>query len=269
MIYYRKAVCEDINSLKELWLGIFEEKQIAIDLFFEKNFNDTAFVATDQGKIVAILYLLPASVNGVNACYLYGAATDANYRKHGIMRNLINFSLENSHYEMCVLLPAKSSLYDFYSKLGFEKLSCNTAIISRVEVSFLAKPYVMQDLIVSNYCGIRNRVLKSDFLFWNNNHINYAFEYNEIYGAKVIKSNFGYAVAYEENDVCYVSEIICDDKNAPYMLTDILNEFPSKEFRFHLSPNQTFIKSTPETFGMVKYLSDYRPDNIYCGLTLD
>lgn len=270
MIEYRKAVNNDINSLKELWLSIFEDKKIAVELFFERKFNDNiAYVATENQKVVSMLYLLPASVNGVKTCYLYGAATEENYRNQGIMRNLIDFSLETSDYDMCVLLPAKESLYNFYTKLGFENLSCNTAKLSRQDVVALAKPYVMQDLIVNNYCGIRNRVLKSDFLFWNNDHINYAFEYNSIYGAKIIRSNYGYAIAFEEDDVCYVSELICDDKNAPFILTELLSQFSSKEFKFHLSPNQKFVNSQAKTFGMVKYLSDYKPCNIYCGLTLD
>ena len=216
-----------------------------------------------------MLYLFSTSVNGRKTCYLYGAATKETHRKQGIMRNLIDFSLNNTNFEMCVLLPAKESLYNFYGKLGFEKLSCNTAILKREELSSLAKPYVMQELMVNNYCGIRNRVLKDNFLFWNNKHINYAFDYNEIYGAKVIKSNYGYAVAFEEKDICYVLEFICADNNAPYLLTDLLNEYSSKEYRFHLSEKQKFIKSNSETFGMVKYLSDYRPENIYCGLTLE
>lgn len=270
MIEYRKAVNEDVISLKELWLNTFEDIQIAVELFFERKFTDNiAYVATENQQIVSMLYLLPASVNGIKACYLYGAATKETYRGQGIMTKLIDFSLKNTDAEMCVLLPAKESLYDFYGKLGFEKLTCNTAKLTREEVTTLAKPYVMQDLIVNNYCGIRNRVLKKDFLFWNNNHINYTFEYNKIYGAKIIKSNYGYVIAYEVNDTCFVSELICDDKNAPYILTDLLSEFSSKEFIFHLAPSQQFVKSQTKIFGMVKYLSDYKPANVYCGLTLD
>lgn len=270
MIEYRKALDIDVNSLKELWLNTFEDTQTAVELFFERKFIcDIAYVATENQQIVSMLYLLPASVNGIKSCYLYAAATKKAYRGQGIMGHLIDYALKNVDAQLCITLPATESLYDFYGRFGFEKLTCNTAKLSREEVANLAKPYVMQDLIVNNYCGIRNRVLKSDFLFWNNEHINYAFEYNKIYGAKIIKSNYGYAIAYENDDICVVSELISDDKNAPYILTDLLSEFSSKEFNFHLSPNQMFINSQAEIFGMVKYLSDYKTVNVYCGLTLD
>lgn len=270
MIEYRQAVEKDIVSLKELWIEVFKDKEIAVDLFFERIFNtDISYVAVDNEKLVSMLYLLPALVNGHKACYLYAAATDESYRGQGIMGNLINYALDNSDAELCVALPASESLYDFYGKFGFEKLTSNTACLSREEVTALAKPYPLSDLFISGYAGVRNRVLKDNFLFWNNNHIDYAFEYNKIYGAKVIKSNFGYAIAYEEDEVCIVLEIIAAEQNIPNLLTDILTEFSSKEFCFHLSPNQGFVKSEPVTFAMVKYLSGYKPENIYCGLTLE
>ena len=43
-----------------------------------------------------------------------------------------------------------------------------------------------------------NLTTTQNFLCWNNKYIDFAFEYNKIYGAKVIKSNFGYAIAYEK-----------------------------------------------------------------------
>lgn len=270
MIEYKTALVEDIRSLKELWLSVFNDTETAVELFFQRKFTpDIAFIAKDGEQLVSMLYLLPSSVNGHKACYLYAAATKEQYRGCGIMGNLIDFALKTTDYELCVTLPATESLYEFYGKFGFQKLTCNRVNLTREELTAIAKPYQLQDLFINNYCGIRNRVLKTNFLFWNNNHIDYAFEYNKIYGAKVIKSNYGYAVAYEDNQICTVTEIICNDKNAPNLVTDILSEFSSKEFCFHLSPNQHFIKSKPETFGMVKYLSDYKPDNIYCGLTLD
>lgn len=270
MIEYRKAVENDVNSLKKLWLKVFEDKEIAVELFFQRIFNaDISYVAVDGEKIVSMLYLLPSLVNGHKACYLYAVATDESYRGQGIMGNLIEYALNNSDAELCVTLPATESLYDFYGKFGFEKLTSSFSHISREDVTALAKPYPLNDLFVSGYAGIRNRVLKDNFLFWNNNRIDYAFEYNKIYGAKVLKSNFGYAIAYEKDGICTVSEIIATKENVPNLLTDILTEFSSKEFYFHLSPNQKFFKSTPKTFGMVKYLTDYKPENIYCGLTLD
>lgn len=270
MIEYRFAENDDINSLKELWFTVFQEKKEAVDLFFEKIFApEITYVATQGDSLISMLYLLPCSINGHSACYLYGAATCVECRGQGIMANLIDFALNNCGAEICVLLPASESLYNYYEKFGFKSLFVGYKQLDRKELNAISKPYQLQELFVSGYCGIRNRVLKKDFLFWNNKHIDFSFKYNELYGAKIIKSNYGYAVAYEDNGVCKVSEIICDKQNFPYLCTDLLSEFSCEKFIFQLSLEQNFVQSQKMKFGMVKYLADYKAQNIYCGLTLD
>ncbi len=270
MIKYRVATIDDVNSLKELWLGVFSDTPQAVDMFFQRIFpNNFSFVAVDDNTIVAMLHFLNASVNGNKTVYLYGAATRQEYRKQGIMKNLLEYALGKVDVSFCVTLPADNYLYDFYAKLGFINIHCNVATASREDLMLLAKPYEVTEIFVNGYCGVRNRVLKSNFLFWNNNHINYAFDYNQLYGAKVINNNYGYVIFYEDNDICNVIEIICDDRNAPYMFTDILSSTNCKTFNFHLSPSQQFLSSKPQVFGMVKYLTDNKLDDIYLGLTLE
>jgi predicted acetyltransferase len=270
MIKYSNAVSDDVNSLKELWLQTFSEDKQQLDSFFEKLFSpEICFTAKSDGELVAMLYMLKTSVNGHNAGYLYAVATKAEFQGRGIISKLINYAIDNSNIELCITLPAEDSLYGFYEKLGFCNNSVNTATVSRSQLSSMAKPYKKDELVVSNYCGIRNRVLKNNFLFWNNNHINFAMDYESAYGAKVIKSNFGYAIVSMENDTAVVSEIICDDNNAPYLIFDILTNFNCNNFKFYLSQNQKFLTSDLQKYGMVKFLTDYKPQNIYIGLPLD
>lgn len=270
MIEYKIAETNDVNSIKELYTSIFKEKQEAVELFFERIF-DTSFtyIAKDGEKLVSMLFMLPCSVNGVKACYMFAVATDEKYRGQGTATALIDYALKNTDAQLCLTLPASESLYDFYEKNGFTALNVNTAQLTRAELSSLSKPYPLTDPVVKGYCGIRSRILKENFLFWNNKFLDFAFDYYRIYGAKVFKSNFGYAVAYEEDGVCKVIEMICADDNAPYLITDLLSDFSCDKFQFHLSPMQKFIESSPERFGMVKYLSDNNFENIYCSLTLD
>lgn len=267
MIEIRTASESDVNSIKELWKSCFEDTDEAIDLFLKRNLKH-AYLAID-GEVMSMLFMLPTKINGRTACYLYAAATAEQYRGLGLMHGLIQSALASIGAELCVTLPASDELYDYYKKRGFTELTSNTASLTRGEVITLAKPYEVQELVVGGYCGIRNRVLKDNFLFWNNEHIELALEYNALYGAKIIRSNYGYAIAEVNGDTCYVREFICDDKNAPYLLTDLLSEVDCESFVFHLSPNQKFTESKPERFAMVKYVTKYRPDFIYTGLTLD
>lgn len=270
MIKLRKAENSDLNSLKELFKNVFKENDEALELFFKRIFKpEICYICTEGDELVSMVYIIPTTVNGRKAGYLYAAATKDEFRGAGLMKGLIHYALSITAEEICVTLPASDSLYDFYSKLGFKELTSNTAELSREEMQKLAKPYEVSELVVGGYCGIRNRVLKNNFLFWNNNFIDFAFEYNALYGAKIIKNNFGYAVAYDEGDYCYVSEFICDDKNAPYLLTDLLSGFKNEKFKFHLSPNQKFLNSSPERYAMVKSITGYNPETIYLGLGLE
>lgn len=270
MIKLRKSEENDINSLKELFKDVFNENDEALELFFNRIFEpDICYICTEGSELISMVYIIPTTVNGRKAGYLYAAATKDEFRGAGLMKGLIHYALSITAQELCVTLPASDSLYDYYAKLGFKELTSNFAELSREEMVRLSAPYEVSENIVGGYCGIRNRVLKNNFLFWNNNFIDFAFEYNALYGGKIIKNNYGYAIAYDEGDYCYVSEFICADGNASYLFTDLLSEFKNKKFKFHLSPNQNFTGSKPERFAMVKSITGYNLESIYVGLTLE
>ena len=271
MINMRYSAEDDVNSLKELYLESFDEKPEAVELYFNKIFKpENCYTAFDGGELIAMVHMLPTMINGRQARYLYAAATKREFRGLGIMDGLIKAALSVYSPEVCVTLPASKSLYDYYKRFDFKPLEVNIAEFSRQELEAMAESFEEQELAVENYCGIRSRVLKDNFLFWNNNHINFAFDYNALYGAEIIKSNFGYAVAYEENGVCEVSEFICADENSPFLISLILSKFNSEKFRIRLSENQKFFKNThTEQFAMARYATRYKPEFIYSGLTLE
>ena len=271
MIEMRYASKEDVNSLKELYLSSFDEKPEAIELFFNRIFiPENCYIAIEKDELIAMVHMLPTMINGRRTRYLYAAATKEEFRGFGIMDGLVKAALSVYAPEICVTLPADDGLYDYYKRFRFKPLEVNVAELSHDEAVLLSKSFDEQELVVENYCGIRNRVLKDNFLFWNNNHINYAFDYNELYGAKIIKSNFGYAIAHEEEGVCEAVEFICADEHSPQMLSLLISEFNSDKFRIRLSPNQKFFKDThSEKFAMARYAANYEPEFIYSGLTLE
>lgn len=270
MIKLRISEEKDINSLKELFKDVFNENDEALELFFKRIFKpEICYVCYEGDELIAMVYIIPTTLNTRKAGYLYAAATKDEFRGAGIMKGLIHYALSITAQEVCITLPASDSLYDYYAKLGFKELSCVSAELSRQELEAMAKPYEINELVVGGYCGIRNRALKDNFLFWNNDFINYAFEYNALYGAKIIKNNFGYAVAYDEGEFCYVSELICDERNAGYLITDLLSEFKNDKFKFHLSPNQKFINGKTERYAMMKSITGYNPESVYLGLALE
>ena len=270
MLEMRYAREEDINSLKELYLACFDEKPEAVELFFERIFKpENCYVCIDGGELIAMVHFLPTKLNGRDARYLYAAATKEEFRGTGIMDGLVKAALSMYAPEVCVTLPADEHLYNYYRRFKFKEMTVNVATLGREEALSLAKPYDEQENVVGGYCGIRKSVLKDNFLFWNNNHIDFAFDYYSLYGGIIIKNNYGYAIAVEENGVCEVLEFICADENSPYLLSDLLSQTDCEQLRLRLSPNQKFFDSKPEKFAMARFATRYEPDFIYSGLTLD
>ena len=166
MLEMRIAREGDINSLKELYSEAFKEDKKALGLFFERIFKpEICYIALDGGELASMVYLIPSSVNGHSAGYLYAAATREPMRNLGIMKGLINYAAATAAFEMVVTLPASGSLYGYYSKLGFRELRSNTAVLTRAELGKLAREYPEQEPVVNGYSGIRARVLKNNFLF--------------------------------------------------------------------------------------------------------
>jgi GNAT superfamily N-acetyltransferase len=270
MLEFRIARDEDTEAVRALYLRCFDDTPEGAEVFFGGIYSpDICYIAFDGGVLVAMLCMLPTSVNGRKAAYLYAAATDEEYRNCGFMRGLVNYAIATCGAELCVTLPAADGLYDFYKKLGFEELSVNTARLTREDMEKLSAPHDEEELVVGGYCGIRNRVLKRDFLFWDNRHIENAFALAEAYGGKVLRSNRGYALFYENGGVCEVCELICTAENVGFMIADLLSFSGCEEFTFRLSPTQQLFDSKPERFSMVRYYTDYRPVSIYAGLTLE
>lgn len=118
----------DINNkaeIKELWESIFREDEKVIDVFFEKIFPFAVIpVIKTDGKIVSSLFLLDCTIGAYKGKCVYCAMTKNEYRGKGYMKMLLDYSYvfcKNNGYDFLVLVPAEKSLFDYYSKCGFEK----------------------------------------------------------------------------------------------------------------------------------------------------
>ena len=124
MVSCERAERQDIPALMELWLCCFEEKPQAAELFFERTMSFTrAYKATVGERLAAALYCVACTLNGKPAHYLCGVATHPDFRRRGIMRQLMEYALADAEKRgdaYSVLFPADEGLYRFYEKLGYE-----------------------------------------------------------------------------------------------------------------------------------------------------
>lgn len=103
------------------------------DLSFENSLfglcGETLKTLKADNKTVSMFFLLPCVIESERkkekAFYLYAAATDINARKKGYMEKLIKSVLEDC--DLVFLRPASKKLCEYYSKLGFKRITANSS----------------------------------------------------------------------------------------------------------------------------------------------
>ena len=117
----------DLPSLKALWQEVFGDSDDVVNFFFDYAADlNNAYVYKDGDRCVSAFYLIDAPILEGNASkkakYLYAAATLPEYRKQGIMSEMIKYAiyrLKFSGYDYLYLYPADEKLYSYYQNLGF------------------------------------------------------------------------------------------------------------------------------------------------------
>ncbi|MDO5014883.1 MAG: GNAT family N-acetyltransferase [Clostridia bacterium] len=123
-IKYTTANLEDKQDLISLWNTVFEDSIEYIENFMNYNFNsENIIVAKYKEKIVSAYYFIPVNFENHSAYYLYAAATLPEYRKMGIMGELLKYGMnlaQKRKIRFVLLSPANESLYNYYEKFGFK-----------------------------------------------------------------------------------------------------------------------------------------------------
>ena len=125
----RSAFKEDIADIKQIWSVCFAEDERYNEFFFKYEYeHNNTLVYIKDNKIVATLQRLPYLLEGVGyepikLTYIYGTATLPEFRRQGIMAEMIEKSCEldkANGIEGTMLIPANKNLFNYYKKLGFE-----------------------------------------------------------------------------------------------------------------------------------------------------
>lgn len=265
-----KAEKQHIEQLKKLWTLCFDEKQSALDLFFECNFdNMTAYIAFDNGKAASALYLVNCTLNGKKSNYLCGASTAPDYRSKGIMSQLIEYALcdaKKGGDVYSLLLPASESLYSYYKKFGYTE-NCS-AVVQKLNRSQLEKTAEtdFENISSKNVVELQTTAMKNNFVLFNDKFIDFAINYYKIYGAKAVCGKQSLAI-FEENDDCadvFYSVTTCRQE----MFALLLKNTNAKYFTFTGKAENT--AENKIKFGMIKALDnkDEVPKDVFIGITL-
>ena len=264
MITYRVCTDRDIPALKRIWLTCFDEREDAIELFFQRNKDSYhAYACEEDGALVSALYLIDCALCGARAHYLCGAATLPAYRGRGIMAGLIDFALRDAETRgdrFSLLFPASGSLYEYYARFGYLRAcAMKSAILSTDTAEALHSGTPDLHALQLGQGGTA--------VLWDDAFIRFAADYYALYGAKSAQSADAFVIYEPDGEAAEVYY-------APYDSLEELKALLRTEGirRFRLigaADDPAFEGEISRPFGMIRPLdNDTAPADAYIGVTL-
>lgn len=182
-----------VPELSELWKTVFDDEDGYIALFFGSAYKSCkCFAHFENSKIVSALYLLDCSISLnqklYEGCYLYAAATYAEHRGRGLMKKLIEEAKEymkSRNKAFIALVPATASLYDYYSKFGFQ-----TAMEKYSGKAHPTKITVLKRTTSSSAFARKQKASFDRFIWTQENH-RYAADCAAYYESELFESDNG------------------------------------------------------------------------------
>ncbi len=115
------------RELKKLWGLCFDETQDFVDLYFRQRYTPEATLLTrHSSQIVAALQMFPYPMTfcgtEIPISYISGACTHPDFRKRGIMHDLLVQAFHRAYEEgtlVSTLIPANPPLFDYYATKGY------------------------------------------------------------------------------------------------------------------------------------------------------
>lgn len=116
----------DETACKRLWTVCFGDDEEFVDSFLIRYYDAGRMLAVSQeGSLRSMLHLLPFTGETGRTVYIYGVATDPEFRGRGLASRLMRDAMrriETDAIDTAVLIPAPGEpwLRDFYTRYGFE-----------------------------------------------------------------------------------------------------------------------------------------------------
>lgn len=129
----------DERACKALWQEAFGDDDRFVDRFLIRCFDRRNMLSvTEQGRLSAMLHLLPFRSELGRTGYIYGVATAADRRRCGLATRLMHEAIDRARtegYDALMLIPADEELRRFYARFGFRE-ACPVRFTSAADFDF-------------------------------------------------------------------------------------------------------------------------------------
>lgn len=269
----------DYDELKKLWKTVFGDSDDVLDFFFENTVDASeVYACRKDGKIVSAFYLIDSSITEndkeYSAKYLYAAATLPEYRKQGIMSDMIKYAsdfLRMKGTDLIFLYPADEKLYGYYAKLGFkEKFNERYYIIEKKNIEkYKGCRYFNTSL---TYEKLREYIPAESFCTFDGRYLDFALFCAGKYGFLICVSfddeDSVIVIGNKKDGTVIIDEAISSNGNYEHILSVIADiDGDSFVIKTPVCIEIGEFKSEIKKSGMLLPLSDNIPENenIYLG----
>lgn len=241
---------EQIGQLRTLWKAAFGDTDAFLDIFFEKGFSPRRCRCVSRnGSLAGALYWFDASCNGQKLAYLYGIATDPDFRGQGLCRALVDDAkklLAANGFSGLLLVPENESLAAMYRKMGFEfctgieEFSCTAG----------EKSIPCRVLEPTEYARLRRRLLPTGGVIQEEGSLSFLSEQ-----AMLLGGTDWICAAYSDDGVLQCRELLGSWDAAPGILRAMgfdsgIFRIPGKEIPFAMGCPLCLDWAMPEYFGL-------------------
>lgn len=245
----------------ELFIKTFsDETADSAERLFSKFFPENFYFKFVDNKIVSELFVIKASICGWEAGYVYGAATDAEYRSRGYMRELLSIAAEFN--DILFLKPANDSLYSYYAKLGYKPRFYNSKVCGSIVLPS-AKTNLEKITDSNVFRSIRESLLQDSSAILSSKADELAISNYDAFTDSTENPEF-FAITDVEDNTLIVYELLGKASYDEFLGT--LCEF------YGVTDYVAYLKGTETVSGMLlcnQEMSEILPDKLYLGYALD
>ncbi len=243
---------ETLPALKLLWQQAFGDPESFVDAFFQKGFSfDRCRCLFENRQLAAALYWFDCTCENQKLAYIYGVATDANFRRRGLCHRLMEDTLQylaNLGYAGAILVPAGEPLRRFYAHMGFRSFGGIrefTSVQSAASIS-------IRKIGPEEYAALRAKLLPKGSVLQEGKTLFFLNSYTEFYAGENV-----FFTLYRDGDRAFCAELLGNDAAAGA----ILNALGLSQGRFRTPGKESFAMCYPLT-------ENFRTPS-YFGLALD
>lgn len=243
----RTAEESDRGDVFAIWKTCFGDPDTYIRFFMERQFKPSrCLLYIADGKPAAMLHLLPMTyqegLSRMHAQYVYAAATLPDFRRKGIMAELLeDVRARNSvnGYAFTALLPAGDALYSYYEKCGFKTVfSLKIKQLKRQDFAANAsdvQPLQEAPAAFDRMLAQRKKIMNPGLL-WEANEFAYVLEEWKLSGGEILAFQEGYCLCRREQSHIFVKECCVPEAFVASAIAAVFQKYGESLLKICLSP---------------------------------